>query len=101
MASLIFRISEGTEAGERRFHFFEMAKDDGEYRYLFLANLVACTDVLRAFGGIGLNAREASADAFLKEAAELRHSLTRKAAGLRVPEAFGSGMEGPDWGSKG
>jgi len=93
LASLIFRVSEGSQAGEQQFQFFEIAKDDGEYRYLFLVNLVTYTDILGAFGGLWAKDKDASAEAFQKEVTELRGYLAAKAFALKVPDMFGTTLE--------
>jgi hypothetical protein len=97
MASIIFRVTEGPEAGETRFHFFEAAADDGEYRYTFLSNLVHYTDVLSAFGYIGSESGEPWAAEFQRRVMGLRASLAGKANRLEVPEVFGDILDEPDW----
>ncbi|KQP87246.1 hypothetical protein [Methylobacterium sp. Leaf117] len=50
LSSIVFRLTEGLETGETRYYFFEAAKDQGEYRSLFLTNLTHFIDALAAFG---------------------------------------------------
>lgn len=96
LSSIVFRVTEGPETGETRYHFFEAAKDQGEYRYLFLANLIHFIDALAAFGHIGMERSKPWARNFQRRVQDLRQRIIDKAAMIKTPEAFGEIVEQPE-----
>lgn len=96
LSSIVFRLTEGPETGETRYHFFEAAKDQGEYRYLFLANLIHFIDALAAFGYIGMEHGKPWAQHFQRQVRDLRQRIIDKAAAIKTPEAFGEIVELPE-----
>lgn len=96
LSSIVFRLTEGPGAGETRYQFFEASKDQGEYRYLFLSNLVHFIDALAAFGFIGMEQGKPWANEFQRRVRDLREAVVAKAASIKTPEAFGENAELPE-----
>ncbi|CAO4142134.1 hypothetical protein [Methylorubrum extorquens] len=96
MASIVFRMTEGPEIGETRYQFFEAAKDQGEYRYLFLVNLLHFANVLAAFSYIGMERRKPWAQHFQPQVQDLRQRIINRANAIKTPEVFGENVDLPE-----